>query len=210
MPSRPKTLRLHGRVVNPNRAAAGLGAVDHQVVGLGPAFARIGRQQFEILLPRCGERMVHGGPGVCLLHPRRTSETRRPTRNAWSAGSYSFSSSPNRLRRAYSALQRDLERIGHEQQQVARRGLHPLGNLGQACRELKFLAIGEASVPPSSTLNQAKPLAPKSWMTNVGQLVDAFARIVGRRPLGVDAAHAAARLDRRAKDAKLALGRPGR
>ena len=30
---------------------------------------------------------------------------------------------------------------------------------------LKFLAIGEASVPPSSTLNQASPLAPKSCMT---------------------------------------------
>ncbi len=56
MPSSPNTCCCSCLVVDTDRAAAGLGAVDHQVVGLGAALAGIGRQQLAVLRPRRGER----------------------------------------------------------------------------------------------------------------------------------------------------------
>ena len=130
MPSRRKHLRLHRRVVDPNRAAAGLRAVDHQVVGLGAALARIGRQQFEVLLSRGGERMVHGGPGVFLGVPGEHRKLDDPGEvPGLRVVQLELLAQPFAQR--VQRLAADFECIGHKQQQVARRGLHPLGNLGQ-------------------------------------------------------------------------------
>src|SRR5262249_47413431 len=77
-------------------------------------------------------------------------------------GSYSFSSSPSFLRRLGRALQ-----VVSNVSATNRRkspGLACMRSAILASRSgEKFLAMGEASAPDSSTLNQASPFAPETW-----------------------------------------------
>ena len=60
-------LGLQLGIVDTNGAAAQLTAVEDNVVRLGTNLGRIGVQQRNILVHRCGERMVHGYEAVLLL-----------------------------------------------------------------------------------------------------------------------------------------------
>ena len=52
--------------VDPDAAAADLGAVEHQVVGPGPDLPRVGGQQGDVFLLGRGKGVVHGGKAVRL------------------------------------------------------------------------------------------------------------------------------------------------
>ena len=77
---------LHVLAMYPDRAAADLPAVQHDVVRLGARGARVGLEQVFMPVGRRGERMMHGGPAVCLRRPTRTSGNRAPTAGAIRAG----------------------------------------------------------------------------------------------------------------------------
>ena len=62
----PEDLLLGRRVMDPDRAAARLRAVDDQVVGDGPAGRGVALEEVEIVGAGSGERVVHGGPASGL------------------------------------------------------------------------------------------------------------------------------------------------
>ena len=69
---------LHLRCGDPDGTAAHLGAVEHDVVGLGAAAGLIGFQLLYILVHGGCERMVHGDETVFLLRPLEHGELRDP------------------------------------------------------------------------------------------------------------------------------------
>jgi hypothetical protein len=168
-------------IVDPNRAAARFVAVDHQVVrharpcpGRCPAA--------DVLRPRGGERMVHAAQrfsSAPVLEHRELDDPREVHR----FGSYSFSSAPAACAGVVQRLAGDLPTVGHEEQQVARLGLHPLGDLRASSSSVKFLAIGDQSLP-SARRGTTPALGAEILLDELGQLVDQLAASRTRRRAG--------------------------
>ena len=82
-----------------------------------------------------------------------------------SSGSYNSSSLARRRRRPFKAR----HEVSHESamNRIKSPGSPPILSLNRSSKVSgKFFAMGEARVPSSVTLNQARPLAPKSCCTN--------------------------------------------
>ena len=121
-------LRLHAGVVDPDRAAAGLAAVDHQVVRLGPHLRRVAVEQVNVLVQRRGERVVHRGPALLLGvvgEHRKLDDPRKMHR----LRVVQLHLLADLRAQGVQRLARHLPRVGGEQNEVARLGLHPLGEL---------------------------------------------------------------------------------
>jgi hypothetical protein len=74
--------RLEGRIVDPDAAAAQLGAVEHDVVGLRAHLLGLGVEQRNVLRLRRGEGMVHADEAafVVALEQREIGHPREPER----------------------------------------------------------------------------------------------------------------------------------
>jgi hypothetical protein len=68
------------------------------------------------------------------------------------------------LRKPFNALQETGPTIGHEKQQIARLGRHPLTASCSSQSALKFLAMGD-QLAVVFDAEPARPLAPKSCLT---------------------------------------------
>ena len=79
-PERTEHLRLHFAAVDPDRTAADLPAVEHDVVRLGDRRARVGLDEALVAVLRTGERMVHRGPALRLLVVLEHREVDHPQR----------------------------------------------------------------------------------------------------------------------------------
>ena len=77
---RAEHLALHVVTVDTHRAAAHLPTVQHQVVGLGDAGARIGFQQVLVAVLGRGERVMQGHPALLVLVVLEHREVQHPQR----------------------------------------------------------------------------------------------------------------------------------
>ena len=117
------------------------------------------REQLAVLRPRRGEGVMHGRPAALFRIEREHRKLDDPG-EVHRGRIVELQLGPQPLPQGVEGLAGGLELVGHQQQQVARRGVHAPAILASRSA-LKFLAIGEASLPSASTLNQASPLAPK-------------------------------------------------
>jgi len=117
--------------MNPDRATAGFRAVDHEVVGHGPAGGRIALQEIEVGGPRSRKRMMHRRPATALGVAGEHREIDHP-RKVHRLGIVEAKLRPEPLPQHVERLARDVERVGHDQGEVARlaaeRGLEPIGD----------------------------------------------------------------------------------
>ena len=113
------------------------------------------------------------------------------------------------LPQGVQGLAGDLELVGHEDQEVARLGPHPLADLGQ---EVRAEVLGDRRGQRAALfdLEPGQPLGPEVLYDERREFVDVFPRIAAGRPLDVHAADPIAALGHLAKDAELGLERPGR
>ncbi len=115
-------LALHFFAVDPHRAATDFPAVEHHVVGLGDALARIGFQVFQVLVLRTRERVVHGHPARVFLVVLEHREVDHPQRLP---GVFEQAGALGEVRMAHLQAQRahgvvdDLGAVGAEEQDVA-------------------------------------------------------------------------------------------
>ena len=109
--------------------------------------------------------MVHGGPAflfVVEVEHRELDDPGEVHRLRVVKLQLRAESLPQRVQR----LAGDFQRVGHEQQQIARRGLQALRDFREQLG-LEVLGDGRGSVPSSSTLNQARPFAPNGLTNSV-------------------------------------------
>ena len=157
----PEHLLLKLLIVDTDRAAARFITVDYQIVRLSPALLRIGAKHLAVL------RAAATVKGWCIAVQQFSSMSHREHRKLDDPGEVhrrgivELQLGPQPLPQGIQRLAGDLELVGGEQQEIARRGVHATGRSWPSSSGLKFLAIGEASRPSASTLNQASPFAPK-------------------------------------------------
>ena len=122
-------LGLDHRVVAADRAAAGLLAVDHQVVRLGPDLGRVGVEQRQVLGQRHRERVVLGDVPALLGVPGEEREVDDPgVVERLRVVELQLGGQPDpqvRERLAGHGLG-----VGDDQDQVAGLGVEPLAELG--------------------------------------------------------------------------------
>ena len=104
-----------------DRAAADLLAVQHEVVGLGPRPARVASPAAAVLVARRREGMVHRVPALLLLVPLDQREVDRPRRRRRGRRGSARGAAPGPRGGARAPSRRPAARVGHQQQQVARR-----------------------------------------------------------------------------------------
>ena len=68
--------RLHLGIVQTDRAAADLEAVEHEVVAVAEHLARVLLEQVDVLVVRARERVVRGGPALGVCRRTRTAAGR--------------------------------------------------------------------------------------------------------------------------------------
>ena len=110
-------MRLDLGAVDADAAAADLGAVQHDVIGLGPDLERIGLHELQVLVPGRGKGMVHGVVALLLGVPLHQREVRDPEE-------------------VELALVDQVQPLAHEQPQIAQRLGHDLRAVGDEHHEV--------------------------------------------------------------------------
>ncbi len=118
-PQQVEDLLLGLGIVNSDRASTRFVAVDHQIVGLSAALARIGVEQRDVLRARRRERMVHRTPPLLFLVELEHRELDDPREvHLPRIVELQFGTQP--FPQAIQRLAGHFPRVGHEQQHVAR------------------------------------------------------------------------------------------
>ena len=149
--------------MNSNGSPARLRAIDHQIIGLGSRLARIGLEQREVRDARGGKRVVHRDPAALFFVEFEHGELDDP-REMQLARIVHLQFRAQPFSHGRQRLARYLPPIRNQQQQVARFGLHALGETAEHVFA-EVLADGRGEFATFFNLEPGEPLAPKSCVT---------------------------------------------